>query len=52
MRTDATVTYVDRFNHRRIHNEIGKIQPAELEANYCRQNKPGELVASQTTESL
>ena len=35
----ATLSYVDWFNHRRIHNEIGKIPPAELEANcyYYRQ---------------
>ena len=48
----ATLTYVDWFNHRRIHNEIGKIPPAEFEANYYGQIKPEELVASQTTESL
>ena len=34
----ATLTYVDWFNHRRIHNEIGKIPPAEFEANYYRQS--------------
>ena len=34
----ATLTYVDWFNNRRIHNEIGKIPPAELEANYYRQS--------------
>ena len=34
----ATLTYIDWFNHRRIHNEIGKIPPAELEANYYRQS--------------
>jgi putative transposase len=47
----ATLTYVDWFNNRRIHNEIGKIPPAELEENYYRQNATAELVTSQTNES-
>jgi len=34
----ATLTYVDWFNNRRIHNEIGKIPPAELEENHYRQS--------------
>jgi putative transposase len=48
----ATLTYVDWFNHRRIHNEIGKIPPAEFEANYYRQSNTTEPVGSQTNESL
>jgi len=48
----ATLTYVDWFNNRRIHNEIGKIPPAELEANYYRQIDTEEPLVSQTTESL
>ncbi len=48
----ATLTYVDWFNNRRIHNEIGKIPPAEFEENYYRQNAASEAVTSQTTESL
>jgi putative transposase len=47
----ATLTYVDWFNNRRIHNEIGKIPPAEFEENYYRQIAPPELVSSQTNES-
>jgi transposase InsO family protein len=47
----ATLTYVDWFNNRRIHNEIGKIPPAEFEENYYRQNATVELVSSQTNES-
>jgi putative transposase len=47
----ATLTYVDWFNNRRIHNEIGKIPPAEFEENYYRQNATAELVSSQTNES-
>jgi putative transposase len=34
----ATLTYLDWFNNRRIHNEIGKVPPAELEDSYCRQD--------------
>jgi putative transposase len=30
--------YIDWFNHRRLHGEIGLIPPAELEDNYYRQN--------------
>jgi putative transposase len=33
----ATLAYVDWFNHRRLHGEIGDIPPAELEATSCRQ---------------
>jgi putative transposase len=47
----ATLTYVDWFNNRRIHNEIGKIPPAEFEENYYRQTATPELVPSQTNES-
>jgi putative transposase len=46
----ATLTYVDWFNNRRIHNEIGKIPPAEFEENYYRQTATPELVSSQTNE--
>jgi putative transposase len=34
----ATLNYVDWFNNRRIHNEIGKIPPVEFEQTYYRQN--------------
>ena len=33
----ATLSYVDWFNNRRIHNEIGKVPPAEFERPYYRQ---------------
>jgi putative transposase len=33
----ATLTYVDWFNHRRLHGQIGNLPPAELEATYYRQ---------------
>jgi putative transposase len=32
--------YLDWYNHRRRHGEIGVIPPAELEANYDRQTSP------------
>jgi transposase InsO family protein len=38
-------------NNCRIHNEIGKIPPAEFEENYYRQIATPELVTSQTNES-
>lgn len=34
----AVAEYVDWFNHRRLHGEIGLIPPAELEDTYYRQN--------------
>ena len=34
----ATLNYVDWFNNRRIHNEIGKVPPAEFEDSHYRQN--------------
>ena len=30
--------YIDGFNHRRLHGEIGLIPPAEHEETYNRQN--------------
>jgi putative transposase len=30
----AVAEYVDWFNHRRVHGEIGLVPPAEFEANY------------------
>ena len=34
----ATAEYVDWFNHRRLHGEIGLIPPAEFEDNHYRHN--------------
>jgi putative transposase len=34
----ATLAYVDWFNHRRLHGELGMIPPVEHEAAYYRQN--------------
>jgi len=33
----ATLAYVDWYNHRRLHSQIGNLPPAELEATYYRQ---------------
>jgi putative transposase len=40
----ATLDYVDWFNHRRLHGEIGMVPPAELELTYYHQQP--EAVAS------
>lgn len=48
----ATLTYVDWFNRRRLHGEIGMVPPAELEDSYYRQISSAELIGSQTTEPL
>jgi putative transposase len=42
----ATLDYVDWFNHRRLHGELGMVPPAELEASYYAAGLPG-LAASQ-----
>jgi putative transposase len=36
----ATLSYVDWFNNRRLHSELGDIPPAEFEANYYAQPRP------------
>jgi putative transposase len=46
----ATMTYVDWFNHRRLHGEIaehGYTTPAEFEAAYYRHNNPVAKTATQ-----
>ena len=48
----ATLTYVDWFNRRRLHGEIGMVPPAEFENTYYRQTRPGELAISQSNEPL
>ena len=35
--TYATLGYVDWFNHRRLHSQLGMIPPAEFEANFDRE---------------
>lgn len=48
----ATLTYIDWFNNRRLHGEIGMRPPAEFEATYYRQDDTALRAVSQTTESL
>src|SRR5437762_13627630 len=43
----ATLEYVDWFNHRRLHGELGMRPPAEFEASQARQTMPPLLAASQ-----
>ncbi|MDT7667114.1 MAG: putative transposase, partial [Pseudonocardiales bacterium] len=38
----AVMGYLDWYNHRRLHGEIGMIPPAELETTYYRQTSPTE----------
>jgi putative transposase len=52
----ATMSYVDWFNHRRLHGEItdgpGYTTPAAFEADYYRHNVAVAETATQTSESL
>ncbi|MGW8437789.1 IS3 family transposase [Nocardiopsis sp. NPDC055879] len=43
----AVAEYVDWFNHRRLHGEIGLLPPAEFEDNFYQQAS-----ASLDTEAL
>ena len=43
----ATLEWVDWFNHRRLHGEIGMIPPAELEERHYRQNVTAPEAATQ-----
>ena len=44
----ATLTYVDWFNQRRLHSEIGDIPPAEFEHNYYAQTRAEHQVPTPT----
>jgi putative transposase len=43
----ATLEYIDWFNTRRLHGELGMIPPAEFEAIYNNQRRPALLAVSQ-----
>jgi len=43
----ATLEYLDWFNRRRLHGELGMIPPAEFEAIYYDQAAPAPLAVSQ-----
>ncbi|GHH64166.1 putative transposase for insertion sequence element IS986/IS6110 [Promicromonospora soli] len=46
----ATAEYIDWFNHRRLHGEIGLVPPAEFEDTYYRHNPtPTTVDASETS---
>jgi len=42
----ATAEYIDWFNHRRLHGEIGLVPPAELEDDFYRHNPAATTVAA------
>ena len=43
----ATLGYVDWYNNRRLHGEIGMVPPAEFEASYYALSTPAIVVGSQ-----
>lgn len=48
----ATLEYVDWFNHRRLHGELGMAPPVEVEDIYYHQRDAALFAVSQTIESL
>jgi Integrase core domain len=48
----ALFEYLDWWNHRRLHGEIGMTTPVEKETVYYHQTRPLETAGSQSTESL
>ncbi|MGI8682135.1 MAG: integrase core domain-containing protein [Mycobacteriales bacterium] len=48
----ALFDYIDWWNHRRLHGEIGMIPPVEAEDAYYRQTQPLQTAGSQQAESL
>lgn len=47
----AVAEYIDWFNHRRLHGEIGLIPPTELEETYYRHN-PAPTTVEASVASL
>ena len=43
----ATLDYIDWFNHRRLHGELGMVPPAEFEASYYHQSTLAAVAGSQ-----
>jgi putative transposase len=48
----ATLTYVDWFNNKRLHGEIGMVSPAAFEVAYYDQKALVEETSLETIESL
>ena len=48
----ATLEWVDWFNHRRLHGEIGMVPPAELEATHDRHAHPTATVGTKEPQPL
>jgi putative transposase len=48
----ATLEWVDWFNHRRLHGEIGMIPPAEHETTYYRHAHPGATAGTKEPQPL
>jgi putative transposase len=43
----ALFEYIDWWNHRRLHGQIGMKPPVETEAEYYRQHRPREVAGTQ-----
>ncbi len=48
----ATLEYLDWFNHRRLHSEIGKVPPAEHETTYYRHAHPAATAGTKEPQPL
>ena len=48
----ATLTYVDWFNNKRLHGEIGMVTPAMFEAAHYAQTSLVDDTSLETIESL
>ena len=48
----AAAEYIDWFNHRRLHGEIGHIPPVEYEDHHYRQTRPAPPSAAQPESPL
>ena len=44
----ATLAYIDWFNNRRLHSELGDIPPAEFEADYYARTRTEATVPTPT----